>query len=142
MKQTLQKSELIFTKKQLIVSWTLQLISAFIMFQTLFYKFSGSAESVYIFTTIGMEPWGRYVVGISELIASVLLMIPALAWMGALMGMGLMAGALFFHAAFLGIEVMSDGGQLFIYALITFVASAIVAFIRRSQIPIVNKYFV
>ena len=48
-----------------ILSWLLRLTAAFILLQTLFFKFTGAEESVYIFSTLGVEPWGRYASGLS-----------------------------------------------------------------------------
>ena len=92
--------------------WLLRLVAAVIMLQTLFFKFTASEESVYIFTQTGMEPWGRIASGVVELIASILLVIPRTTWIGALLGIGVMSGALFFHLTVLGIEVQGDGGLL------------------------------
>ena len=91
----------------------LRLVAAIIMLQTLYFKFTAAPESVYIFSQLGMEPWGRIGVGVQELIASVLLLIPATVVFGAILGFGLMAGALFFHFTTLGIAVQGDGGKLF-----------------------------
>ena len=52
------------------LSWLLQVVVAVILLQTLFFKFTGAAESVYIFSTLGAEPWGRLGSGVVELIAS------------------------------------------------------------------------
>lgn len=120
-------------KTTTIVSWSLRIIAALIMLQTLYFKFTGAPESVYIFTTLGMEPWGRIGIGIGELIASILLLIPATAWMGGAGAIGLMSGAAFFHLTKLGIEVMGDGGQLFYYALIVLVCGAGTVFIHRKN---------
>lgn len=119
-------------KTTTVLSWSLRIIAALIMLQTLYFKFTGAPESVYIFTTLGMEPWGRIGIGTGELIASVLLLIPATAWMGAAGAIGLMSGAVFFHLTKLGIDVMGDGGQLFYYALIVLVCGAGIVFIHRS----------
>ena len=120
--------------------WGARIIAAIILFQTLFFKFSGSAESVFIFTTVGMEPWGRIGVGIMELIASVLLIIPALSWMGAFIAIGLMVGAIGMHLTLLGIEVQGDGGQLFIYAVVVFICSVYVLWQDREKaIAFLNK---
>ncbi len=126
-------------KTTTIVLWIAQITAAIIMLQTLYFKFSASPESVYIFTTVGMEPYGRIGIGIGELIASVLLFIPALRWMGGLMGMGLMSGAIFFHLTILGIDVMGDGGKLFFMALAVFVASGIVVLLERENMIIFIK---
>ena len=114
--------------------WAMRLVAAIIMFQTLYYKFSGSEESVYIFTTIGMEPWGRIAVGVMELIAAVLLLLSPTTWVGAGLAFGLMIGALGMHLTILGIEVKGDGGQLFLYALIVVVCSAVVLYYDREKV--------
>ncbi|KIC94863.1 DoxX family protein [Flavihumibacter solisilvae] len=117
-----------------IAYWILRLVAAVIMLQTLFFKFTGAPESIYIFTTLGMEPWGRIGTGVMELVASVLLVIPRTTALGAVMGLGLMSGALFFHLTKLGIVVQNDSGQLFIYALIVFICCLILAIAYRSQL--------
>jgi len=122
------------SKQQTLLYWVLRIVAAVILLQTLFFKFTASEESVFIFSTIGMEPWGRIGTGVMELIAAVLLIIPRTIAIGALLAMGLMSGALFFHLTVLGIEVKGDGGLLFIYALIVFVFSAILLFVYQSQI--------
>lgn len=96
-----------------IVYWAARLLAAVIMLQTLFFKFTASVESVYIFTTVGMEPWGRIGVGVMELIAAVLIVVPATAWLGAGLALGLMVGAIGMHLTLLGIEVQGDHGYLF-----------------------------
>ena len=126
-------------KTKTIVSIVLRLIAAFIMLQTLYFKFTAQPESVYIFSTIGIEPWGRIGTGVAELIASILLLIPATIAIGALMAVGIMLGAIVTHVAILGIEVPGDGGQLdggqlFMYALVVFVASAILVIMYRQQL--------
>lgn len=126
-------------KKQNIVAWVAQVIAAVILLQTLFFKFTAASESVYIFSTLGIEPEGRIGSGIAELIAAVLLLIPRVAWAGGLLAMGIMAGAIFSHLTKLGIEVQGDGGQLFFLAIIVFVACAVVVFLRKKQIPLLNK---
>lgn len=121
-------------QKTVILSWILRLIAAVILLQTLFYKFSGAEESVYIFSKLGMEPWGRIGTGIGELIASLLLLIPRTTFIGAIIGLGLMGGALFFHLTKLGIEVQADHGQLFIYALLVFISCLLLAWSKRGQL--------
>jgi uncharacterized membrane protein YphA (DoxX/SURF4 family) len=111
-----------------------RLAAAFIMGQTLYFKFTGSAESIYIFSTVGMEPWGRWMVGVFELIAAVLFLIPKTAWAGGIIAIGLMAGAIGMHLTILGVEVMGDKGQLFYYALIVFLCGLYVVFNNRDKI--------
>lgn len=117
-----------------LLYWAARIIAAVIMFQTLYFKFSGAEESVYIFTTVGMEPWGRIGVGVMELIASILLIITPTAWLGAAFGLGLMTGAIGMHLVMLGIEVKGDGGQLFFYAVMVAVCSAYVLFYNREKL--------
>jgi hypothetical protein len=128
-------------KTRIIIYWAVRLISAVIMLQTLYFKFSGSAESVYIFTTIGMEPWGRIGVGVMELVASGLLLVTTTAWLGAGLALGLMAGAIGMHFTLLGIEVQGDGGQLFLYAVIVSVCSLIVLWYDSDKIETILKRF-
>jgi uncharacterized membrane protein YphA (DoxX/SURF4 family) len=114
--------------------WILRIIAAVIMLQTLFFKFTASEESVYIFSQLGMEPWGRIGSGILELAASALILYPRTTAYGAVLGWGLMAGAIFFHFTKLGFVVMNDGGQLFIYALLVFASCSTLAIIYRKDI--------
>lgn len=120
------------------VSGLLQIIVAVILLQTLFFKFTGAEESVYIFSTLGLEPWGRYASGIAELIAAVLLLVPGYAPYGALLSLGVIAGAIVSHLTKLGIEVKGDGGLLFGLAVTVFVCSVAVLVIRRGELPILG----
>jgi hypothetical protein len=124
-----------------VFSWVLQLLAAAILLQTLFFKFTGAEESVYIFSTLGMEPAGRIGSGVVELTAAVLLLVPSTAAAGALLALTAMAGALLSHVTLLGIEVQGDGGLLFGLALAVFVSAAIVLFFRRTDIPLLGRYF-
>jgi hypothetical protein len=117
-----------------VLFWGARLVAAIILLQTLYFKFSGSAESVYIFTTVGMEPWGRYGTGALELVAGITLLITPWAWLGAGLALGLMAGAIGMHFTLLGIEVQGDGGQLFIYALVVAVCSAYVLITDKAKV--------
>ncbi len=121
-------------KQKTTMLWILRLIAAVIMLQTLYFKFSASEESVYIFSTIGMEPWGRIGSGVVELIASICILIPRTTAIGAVLGLGVMSGALFFHLTKLGIVVKDDHGQLFIYALLVFISCFILAITYRKQL--------
>ena len=124
-----------------MVSWVAQLAVAGILLQTLFFKFTAAEESVYIFSTLGAEPWGRIASGIVELFASVLLLVPGTAPLGALLAMGVMVGAIASHLLVLGIAVKGDGGLLFGLALTAFAASALVLAMRRADLPYVGRYF-
>jgi len=121
-------------KIKTVIYWTSRIAAAIIMVQTLYFKFSGAEESIYIFSRVGMEPWGRIGTGVFELIASILLLINATAWLGALLGLGLMAGAMFFHLTILGIDVKGDGGYLFLLAVLVAVFCAIVLAFNRQRI--------
>jgi putative oxidoreductase len=123
-----------------ISSWALQLIVAGILLQTLFFKFTGAPESVYIFSALGAEPWGRLGSGVVELIAAVLLLVPATTTVGAALAMAVMVGAIMSHLTVLGVEVRGDGGLLFALALTIFVASGVILLIRRGEIPVVGLW--
>jgi len=124
-----------------ITSWILQLVAAVILFQTLFFKFTGAKESVYIFSTVGMEPWGRIGSGVVELIASILLVIPATVTVGAIIALVTISGAIFFHLTKLGIALpaVNDRGELFTLAVVVFLVSLAILFIRRAEIPIIGN---
>jgi uncharacterized membrane protein YphA (DoxX/SURF4 family) len=121
-------------KQNTIITWIFRLIAAAIMLQTLFFKFTSAPESVYIFSKLGMEPWGRIGTGVMELMASLLILIPSTTAVGAIWGVGLMSGALFFHLTRLGIVVQNDSGQLFMYALLVFISCIILVVLHREQI--------
>ena len=125
-----------YSKSNQIVSWIFRLTAAAILAQTLFFKFTGAPESVYIFTKMGIEPWGRYASGIAELIAVILLLTPRFVWAGALLALVVMSGAIASHLTRLGIEVQGDHGLLFALALIVFCASALTLYLHRHQMPI------
>ncbi len=122
-----------------IISWLLSIAIVVILIQTLFFKFTAAPESVYIFEKTGLGDFGRIGSGVVELIASILLLIPRTVWLGALMSMGTMAGAILFHLTSLGIEVMEDGGTLFYMAVGVFIGSAIVLYLHRKEVPLLNK---
>jgi uncharacterized membrane protein YphA (DoxX/SURF4 family) len=127
-------------KKTNYFLWVLQIIASIILLQTLYFKFSAAPESVYIFSKLGVEPYGRIGSGIIELIAGILLLTPRYSWLGALIGVGVMSGAILSHVTVLGIEIMGDHGELFILALSVFVCCAIILFYKRGEIPYINKY--
>lgn len=124
-----------------VIYWGARILAAIIMVQTLYFKFTASPESVYIFSTLGMEPWGRIGTGVLELVASVLILIPSLVWLGSVLAFGLMVGAIGMHATLLGIEVKGDGGQLFVYALIVAICGVYSFWHSRSTIPATIKGF-
>jgi uncharacterized membrane protein YphA (DoxX/SURF4 family) len=128
------------TKTQKIASWIVRLTAAVILLQTLFFKFTGAPESVYIFTKVGLEPWGRYGSGVVELIAAILLLSNCYCWLGAVLALGVMGGAIMSHLTKLGIVVQDDGGLLFALAITVAVCSLITLVIHRRQIPFVAKY--
>jgi hypothetical protein len=115
-----------------IAAW----VAAIIMLQTLYFKFTASPESVYIFTRMGLEPYGRIGAGIAEALASLLLVLPRTRIYGAILGIGVMAGALLSHLTKLGIVVMDDGGYLFILCLIVLIACLVCLWIERVKIKL------
>jgi hypothetical protein len=127
--------------KTKIVSWICQLVAAVILAQTLFFKFTGAEESVYVFEQIGAEPWGRIGSGLAEAIAVVLLLLPRTAAVGGVLGMVLMSGAIGAHLTRLGIVVQDDGGLLFALALTTFTACGLTTWLRRNQLPLIGSRF-
>jgi hypothetical protein len=123
------------------VSWIAQLIAAVILAQTLFFKFTGAPESKFIFTTLGVEPWGRILTGVLELVAVGLLLTPRWAGVGGLLSLGLMGGAVMGHLTKLGLIVQDDGGLLFALAVTVFGAAAVVVWLRRAELPFIGGRF-
>jgi len=111
-----------------------QLVAAIILLQTLYFKFTGAPESIWIFSTLGAEPIGRWGSGMIELIAATLILVPLTKVWGALLIMGTMAGAILSHIFILGIEVQGDGGTLFALACVAFVCAAIVGHSDRERL--------
>lgn len=123
-----------------IFSVILRLVTAVILLQTLYFKFTAHPESVELFTKLGVEPWGRIGTGVLELVTAVLIMIPATAFAGGFLAMGLMVGAIISHVFVIGIESKGDGGQLFILAVIVLLCSVAVQIIHRKDgIKLVGK---
>jgi hypothetical protein len=121
-----------------------RVIVAIILFQTLFFKFTGAEESKYIFSTVlspDLEAYGRIGSGLVELIAVILLLIPGTVWLGAFLALGTISGAILSHLAFLGIVVKDDGGLLFGLAVTVFVLSSVILFIHRRELPLVGHVF-
>ena len=131
---------MMLSKGAALTSWVCQITAAIILGQTLFFKFTGAEESRYIFSTLGVEPWGRYGTGTLELVAVVLLLMPRTAGAGAVLAIGLMAGAIMGHLTKLGIVVKGDGGLLFGLAVTVLLCALVVAFIRRAEIPVLGTW--
>ena len=129
------------SKSLVVASWVLRIVTAAILLQTLFFKFSGAKESVYIFSTLGMEPWGRIGSGIVELIASILILMPGTVVWGAALSLAVITGAILSHLTRLGISLpaVGDRGELFLLAVVVFVCSAAVLVIHRAQLPALGR---
>lgn len=128
------------SRAQRALSWVVRLVVAAILLQTLFFKFTAAPESVYIFSKLGLEPWGRIGSGVAELIAAILLLVPATAALGALLALGVISGALVSHLTRLGIEVQGDHGLLFGLAVAVFAGSALILFLHRRALPVVGGW--
>jgi hypothetical protein len=122
------------------IDWILRLTSAVILGQTLFFKFTAAPESVYIFSQLGIEPWGRIGTGVAELVAVALLLVTSSVAYGALLSLGVISGAIFSHLTKLGITMpaVGDDGELFALAVTVLVYSAALVFLRRAEIPFVS----
>ena len=124
-----------------IINWALRIVAAVILLQTLYFKFSGHPESVELFSKLGVEPWGRIGTGVIELVAGSLLLIPSTVVFGALLGIGLMLGAIASHLLVLGIESQGDGGQLFGLAFIVLACCTVIALMNMGQLQMyINRF--
>lgn len=121
------------------VNLGLRILVAVLFVQTLYFKFTGAEESIYIFTKAGLEPYGRYGIGVLEFLASILLLVPRTVWAGAILSISLISGAIILHLTKLGIEVQGDGGGLFYTALLILVLSLVILWFARKTIPFVSK---
>ena len=119
--------------KKTFFIWILKLVAVVILLQTLYFKFSAAPESVYIFSTLNAEPFGRIASGIIEFIASVLILIPRTTFFGAILGTLTMLGAIFSHLTILGVEVQNDGGTLFALAVLTFMACLLLVYFYKKD---------
>lgn len=126
--------------KNALFLWIFRLIAVVILVQTLYFKFTGAEESVYIFTKLGIEPYGRIGSGIVELLASILILIPRTTIIGAFLGFGTMIGAIFSHIFALGIIVKDDGGTLFVLAIVTLTCCLILIYNEKNKIPDLLKF--
>lgn len=118
----------------------IRILVILIIGQTLYFKYTGSEESVYIFTTLAMEPWGRLGLAVLETICVTLLLFPKLVWLGALFAFNLMLGAILSHFVFLGIVVMGDGGLLFGLGVIVLLFSIYLLYYERNKIPYLKDF--
>ncbi len=129
------------SKAFVMASWILRGIAAVILLQTLFFKFTGAKESVYIFSTLGLDPWGRIGSGIVELIASILLLWPRTIVFGAALSLVVISGAIVSHLTKLGIALpaVEDRGELFALAVIVLLCPATVLILHRRELPLFGK---
>jgi len=121
------------------LDWAIRLVAAVILLQTLYFKFTGAPESVFIFSSLGVEPWGRYASGSMEFLAAMFLLVPRTAWLGAGIGLGVMVGAIASHLLVLGVEIQGDGGLLFGLALTVFVCCLVTLVNHRRDLPLVGR---
>lgn len=122
------------------ISWVLRFIVALILVQTLYFKFTAHPDSIHIFSKLGIEPWGRIILGIIELITAVLILLPSTKFIGMFISLGIIIGAICSHLFVLGINVSNDGGGLFILAIMVFIAATTFLFLNKKQVQILlNK---
>lgn len=119
---------------KILISRISALIAAIILLQTLYFKFTAHPDSVYIFSQLGVEPYGRIGLGVFELMAGILLIIPRTTLIGAILGLGLILGAVVSHLFILGIVVQDDGGALFMLALAVLVTTSTTIILRKDEL--------
>ena len=115
------------------------IVAAVILLQTLYFKFTGAPESVYIFNQLGIEPYGRIGTGVLELIISILLLVKRTSLIGAILGIGVISGAILSHLFILGIEVQGDGGLLFGLAIIVFALLLLTVILQKEKLLLFVK---
>ena len=112
----------------------MSVLAAIVLIHTLYFKSTKAPENVYIFSQLGMEPYGRFGTGIIELIIAGLLLYSVTSLLGAILAIAIISGTLFSHLFVLGIAVQNDGGLLFGLALIVFVSSSVSVFIQPEKL--------
>ncbi|GAB3655213.1 DoxX family protein [Echinicola sediminis] len=127
------------SKKSMLIA--VNIAVAIIYLQTLFYKFTAHPDSVYIFSQLGSEPYGRYVIGLLELICSIMLLIPASSLIGNVLSLFIIAGAILSHLGPLGIVVLHDGGKLFEMAVAIFCLNILALFLHPATFFWKKKLF-
>jgi putative oxidoreductase len=119
--------------------WIMRLLSSLVLLQSTWFKFSAAPETIELFSALGMEPYGRILIGILELIAAVMLLLPKTVASGALLAFGLMFGAVIAHLTEIGIVIENDGGLLFGMALLVLILSGFVLYNYRKELPVIGK---
>jgi len=120
---------------------TLSFVAAILLVQTLYFKFTAAPESVFIFTKLGLEPYGRIGIGIVELFVAILLIFRKTSLIGGVLGIGVILGAIFSHLFVIGIEVQNDNGFLFGLAILVFVLCLITVYFQKEKLYLLIKSF-
>lgn len=113
-------------------------IAAMLLLMAAGMKFMGDPGSVEIFTRLGMDPGGRYLIAVIELIAAMLLL-SSFAALGSVVATAVMCGAIIAHVTKLGLVVNNDGGRLIGMLVVVLVCVSYVLVSRRKEIPIVGE---
>ena len=121
------------TKSLVITGWICRILVSLILLQTLYFKFTAHPESVILFTKLGVEPWGRIALGCIELLVGIGLLIPRLSLLATFGAVGILSGAILTHVAIIGIESNGDGGQLFLMALVGFIAASVAFWLQWNH---------
>jgi len=116
------------------ISWVLQLVIVSILGYASFLKLSDDPVEVELFTMLGMESTGRYIIGFIEAAACVLLLLPNAAVHGAILTFGVMLGAMIAHCSKIGFEGMTP-----LAAILLVVSSLVIIYLRRKQIPSIAR---
>lgn len=125
--------------RQKIVSWILQVIAALILAHAAYGKFTGTETVVFLFEQLGMGTSGRFLIGLIEAFAVLMLLTPMMPQIGALLGFGTMMGALIAHCTVLGLEVKGDGGMMVAMMCIVVLTTSTVMYIRRKDLPLIGR---
>lgn len=122
------------TKKYVI--FILQLIIAISHLQTLRFKFTAHPDSVYIFSQLNLEPYGRIGIGIFELIIAILILIPKTKIIAGMLSIAVITGAIVSHLGPLGVEVQNDNGILFYFALFVLASTLLFLWLQKEEVKL------
>jgi len=116
------------------LSWTIRILTTFIIFQIVYFKLSGDPKCIYVFKKVGGEPIGRLTTGLIELLAGILLLVPTTKIWGAIIAFLAACCCLYAHFTVLGIIINNDGGLLFAMTFSVFILSIILFFLHQKEL--------
>jgi len=115
-----------------IMTWILIIPTVLILIYNAYVKLSSSPGAIQLFTGLGLEPYGRLLLGATEIFAALLIVYPPTMKYGAVLGVILMSGVILIHLTKLGIALGGDY-SFFIMGIVAFCCSAALIWISYRK---------